>query len=176
MKFFCITLFAALLLTTTGAEARRYHGTHTSPIHARAAASLACWGYGCEAPQTAQTYQTAPRGRNSRARGVRYASYGGGQVVGHPAGCPRRLFCGCGASVRVFGRAVRSLYLAANWLRFPRSAPAPGMVAARRGHVFVLEQHLGGSEWLAYDANSGGHATRIHARSIAGYAIVNPRA
>jgi len=98
-----------------------------------------------------------------------------GTVVSHPSGCPGRAFCGCGASVRVFGRPVRNLYLAANWLRFPRTSPAPGMVAARRGHVFVLEQHLGGSTWLAYDANSGRHATRIHPRSIAGYAIVNPR-
>jgi hypothetical protein len=70
----------------------------------------------------------------------------------------------------------RELWLAANWFRFPRSAPAPGMVAVRRHHVFVLEQHLGGDKWLAFDANSGGHRTRIHARSIAGYVIVNPRA
>lgn len=99
-----------------------------------------------------------------------------GVIVAHPAGCPARAFCGCGAAVRVFGAPVRSLWLAAAWLRFPRAAPAPGMVAARRGHVFVLEQHLGGSLWQVYDANSGGRQTRIHARSIAGYAIVNPRA
>jgi hypothetical protein len=48
------------------------------------------------------------------------------------------------------------------------------MVAARRGHVFVLERHIGGSTWLAFDANSGRQQTRIHARSIAGFAIVNP--
>ncbi len=41
------------------------------------------------------------------------------------------------------------------------------MVALRRHHVFVLEQHLGGSTWLSYDANSGRRLTRIHARSIA---------
>jgi hypothetical protein len=97
-------------------------------------------------------------------------------IVSHPAGCPARSFCGCGAAVRVFGQARRDLWLAANWLRFPRTSPAPGMVAARRGHVFVLERHLGGSTWLAYDANSGRHQTRIHPRSIAGFAIVNPRA
>ena len=97
-----------------------------------------------------------------------------GQAVGgRPAGCPRS-FCGCGAALRVFGRIVPELNLAANWLRFPRASPAPGMVAARRGHVFVLEQHLGGDMWMAYDANSGGHATRIHARSLRGYAVVNP--
>jgi len=68
------------------------------------------------------------------------------------------------------------LNLAANWLRFPRASPAPGMVAARRGHVFVLEHHISGDMWMAYDANSGGHATRIHPRSLRGYVIVNPRA
>ncbi|MCP1832853.1 hypothetical protein [Bradyrhizobium sp. USDA 4545] len=97
------------------------------------------------------------------------------QIVQHPDGCPRRAFCGCGAAVRVFGAPIRSLWLAAAWFKFPRAAPAPGMVAVRRHHVFVLEQHLGGSTWLAFDANSGGHATRIHARSIAGFAIVNPK-
>lgn len=99
-----------------------------------------------------------------------------GTIVDHPAGCPRRAFCGCGAALRVFGSPVRSLWLAANWFRFPRAAPGAGMVAVRRHHVFVLEQHLGGTTWLAYDANSGRHATRIHARSIAGYTIVNPHA
>jgi len=73
--------------------------------------------------------------------------------------------------LRVFGRIVPELNLAANWLRFPRTAPAPGMVAARHGHVFVLEQHLEGDTWMAYDANSGGHATQTHARSLRGYTI-----
>ncbi|MCK1735334.1 hypothetical protein IVA79_15450 [Bradyrhizobium sp. 138] len=95
-------------------------------------------------------------------------------VGGRPAGCPSS-FCGCGAALRVFGRIVPELNLASNWLRFPRTSPAAGMVAARRGHVFVLEQHLGGDVWMAYDANSGGRATRIHARSLRGYTIVNPR-
>lgn len=97
-------------------------------------------------------------------------------VVAHPPGCPSRAFCGCGAAVRIFGRPIRNLWLAANWFKFPRAAPAPGMAAVRRHHVFVLEQHLGGDRWLAYDANSGRHLTRLHPRSIAGFAIVNPRA
>jgi hypothetical protein len=96
-------------------------------------------------------------------------------VSGRPAGCPNA-FCGCAASLRVFGHVVPGLNLAANWLRFPRTAPAPGMVAARRGHVFVLEQQVGGDVWMAYDGNSGGHATRIHARSLRGYTVVNPHA
>jgi hypothetical protein len=99
---------------------------------------------------------------------------GGEHVIGgRPAGCPSS-FCGCGAALRVFGRIVPELNLASNWLRFPRTSPASGMVAARRGHVFVLEQPLGGDMWTAYDANSGGHATRLHARSLRGYTIVNP--
>lgn len=97
-------------------------------------------------------------------------------VVAHPAGCPARAFCGCGAAVRVFGAPIRSLWLAANWFKFPRAAPAPRTVAVRRHHVFVLEQHLRDDVWLVYDANSGRRATRIHARSIAGYVIVDPRA
>jgi hypothetical protein len=100
--------------------------------------------------------------------------YQAGLVVSHPAGCPWRAFCGCGAAVRVFGHSIRKLWLAANWFHFPRAYPAPGMVAVRRHHVFVLESDLGGGIWRVYDANSGHHLTRIHARSIAGFAIVNP--
>ena len=98
-----------------------------------------------------------------------------GRIVGgRPAGCPHS-FCGCAASIRVFGRIVPGLNLASNWLRFPRTQPAPGMVAARHGHVFVLEQHVSGDVWMAYDGNSGVRATRIHARSLRGYSVVNPR-
>jgi hypothetical protein len=97
----------------------------------------------------------------------------GSVIGGRPANCPRA-YCGCGASLHLFGRIIPALNLAANWLRFPRAEPAPKMVAVRRHHVFVLEQHIGGNVWLAWDANSGGHAIRLHARSIAGYQIVNP--
>jgi hypothetical protein len=48
------------------------------------------------------------------------------------------------------------------------------MAAVRRHHVFVLEQHIGGDTWLAYDANSGHGLTKIHARSLAGFTIVDP--
>jgi hypothetical protein len=124
--------------------------------------------------------QGPERGFEQRTTSLRNAmaevTGGRGQVVGgRPAGCPRS-FCGCGASLRVFGHIVPGLNLAANWLRFPRTSPAPGMVAARRGHVFVLEQHVEGDTWMAYDANSGGRTTRIHARSLRGYTVVNPRA
>lgn len=94
-------------------------------------------------------------------------------IGGRPAGCPHR-FCGCALALKIFGRIVPKLNLAANWLGFPRTAPAPGMVAARRGHVFQLLAHSGGSRWRVWDANSGHGRIRVHDRSIAGYAIVDP--
>jgi hypothetical protein len=96
-------------------------------------------------------------------------------LMPHPAGCPARAFCGCGAAVKIFGAPIRSLWLAANWYKFPRTNLAPGTVAVRRHHVFVVEQVLGNGMVLAYDANSGGHATREHVRSVSGYTIVQPR-
>lgn len=97
-------------------------------------------------------------------------------IVAHPAGCPARLFCGCGVAVRLLGSPVRSLWLARAWFKFPRAEPAPGMAAVRRGHVFAIEQVLGNGKVLAYDPNSGRHLTRIHVRSLSGYTVVNPRA
>lgn len=103
------------------------------------------------------------------------------QIVAHPDGCPRRLFCGCGAAQRlkeVWGIIVekpRELWLAANWGRFPRARPAPGMIAYRRGHVFVIEADLGGGKVYAYDANAGKGLTKLHVRSLAGFTVVNPR-
>lgn len=105
---------------------------------------------------------------------ARFARYDSGSVVAHPAGCPWHAFCGCGASVKVFGHPVRSLYLAANWFGFPRASAAPGMVAVRSHHVFVIEAVHGDGTVTAYDANSGGHQTRVHRISLAGYTVVNP--
>lgn len=94
-------------------------------------------------------------------------------IGGRPSGCPHR-FCGCALSLNLFGRIIPHLNLAANWLSFPRAIAAPGMVAARHGHVFKLLAHVGGSTWKVWDANSGGGRTRVHNRSIAGFRIVNP--
>ena len=92
----------------------------------------------------------------------------------HPPGCPYRAFCGCGAAVEVFGFAIRSLWPASAWFRFPHASPAPGMVGVRSHHVFVLRQHIEGSVWLIADYNSGGHQSRLHQRDISGYSIRNP--
>jgi hypothetical protein len=96
-------------------------------------------------------------------------------VGGRPAGCPHR-FCGCEASRYVFGEIRRELNLASNWIRkFPRTSPAPGMAAARSGHVMILISHAGGNDWLVHDGNSGGGLTRDHVMSISRYVIVDPR-
>lgn len=118
--------------------------------------------------------------RHHHARSQRHRSYAdangnGAVMLPHPAGCPSRAFCACGASVRVFGRSIRSLWPSTAWLHFPRDHAASGNVAVRRGHVFVLESHISGLDWLVSDYNSGGHQSRRHVRSIDGYTIVNPR-
>jgi hypothetical protein len=94
-------------------------------------------------------------------------------IAGRPSGCPHS-FCGCEASLFRFGRIIPELNLASNWRRFPRAAPATGMAAVRSGHVMILQQHVSGDIWYVHDGNSGGHVTREHPRSIAGYTIVDP--
>jgi hypothetical protein len=106
--------------------------------------------------------------------GRRYASRNATVTGGRPSGCPHA-FCGCQASLEVFGKIIPTLNLAYNWVtHFNRTSPAPGMVAARSGHVFVLRTHVAGDVWEVKDGNSGGHMTRIHERSIRGYVIVDP--
>lgn len=95
-------------------------------------------------------------------------------IVAHPAGCPRTLFCGCGVSVRVFGRPIRSLYLASNYgYYFNQTSFRPGVVAYRSGHAVYV---TGGTVANAtvYDPNSGRHLTRIHSRDLSRYRFVDP--
>jgi hypothetical protein len=40
----------------------------------------------------------------------------------------------------------------------------------------ILQQQVAGNIWYVHDGNSGGHVTREHPRSIAGYTIVDPSA
>lgn len=125
------------------------------------------------ATRYARSYQAPSFVRRVERSVQRVAGYAT-QMLPHPVGCPGTQFCGCGAAVEVFGSPRRDLWLAANWLRYPRTSPAPGMVAARRGHVFVLKQQMGDGSWLVADFNSGGHASRLHVRPLGGYTIVNP--
>jgi hypothetical protein len=126
----------------------------------------------------AQTAATAVAARAEAPRAARVLVDPNGNTViagGRPAGCPHR-FCGCEASRYVFGEIRPELNLASNWIRkFPRATPAPGMAAARSGHVMVLISHAGGNDWLVHDGNSGGGMTRDHVMSISRYVIVDPR-
>lgn len=130
----------------------------------------------CPGDQTyRQTCGQAEKRLQSHRTG-RAAYHEAAVVGGRPDGCPRR-YCGCGVSLKVFGRIIPELNLAANWVRkFSRTSPAAGMVAARRGHVFYILSYLGDGTALAYDPNSGRGKTRIHERSLAGYVVVNPYA
>ena len=155
----------------------------------RQAIFIECVREGCfERTATRSVYEPArdrgkrhqrPQGETRTAKHVQPAVIGSAlsepRLMPHPEGCPRTAFCGCGAAVKVFGKPIRDLWLARNWFRFPRVAVAPGMVAVRRHHVFVIEQVLGDGHVLAYDANSGGHRTRVHVVSLNGYTVVNPR-
>jgi len=95
-------------------------------------------------------------------------------LLPHPANCPHTAFCGCGAADEVGRGNDRSLWLAANWFKFPRTVPDPGMAAVKTHHVFVLKEHIEGDVWLVVDHNSGQHLSRLHPRSISGWTIVNP--
>lgn len=103
------------------------------------------------------------------------ASAARGEVLEHPHQCPKRAFCGCGVSVKVFGKPIRELFLARNWFKFPKAHAAPGMVAVRRHHVMYIEAIDANGNALVFDPNSGGHKTRRHIRSLAGFTIVDPR-
>ena len=113
----------------------------------------------------------------SPADAKHYRTYDRGTVVGgRPSGCPYQ-FCGCSASLHLFGRVIPELNLASNWMRkFPRTSPAPGMAAVRSHHVMVLLEHKYGNVWLVHDGNSGGHLTRVHERDISSYVVVSPHA
>jgi hypothetical protein len=107
---------------------------------------------------------------------VRTAEFVGRHVLPHPAGCPARAFCACGAAVEHFGRPIRSLWTASSWYRFHRAAPAPGMAAVRPHHVFTLVSHYQGDVWYVKDYNTGHHLSLLHLRSIRGFTIVDPHA
>ena len=184
-----LTAIAALTfpLLTAPAQASKYHHHHAihhhyrhidrlSPTQAYSAAQACVFDNNGH-----QVCQIAPNRANdvpirstNRTNKVRYsASDNEGIIGGRPSGCPHA-FCGCGTSLHIFGRIIPSLNLAANWLRFPRTFPAPGMVAVRNHHVFAIERVIDSETVIAFDSNSGGHRTRIHAVNLRGYSVRDP--
>lgn len=166
-----IFLLAAILTiaTATTADAQPRH-------HKRINQTITCDERGCSDRRAPDDGMTA---RASVPRGIdeNVVDPNGNTVVvgGRPAGCPHS-FCGCEASRYVFGTIRPELNLASNWIRkFPRTAPAPGMAAARSGHVMILMSHVSGNDWMVHDGNSGGGLIRNHVRSINGYVIVDPQ-
>jgi hypothetical protein len=170
-----IILFIAIfsIAATATASATPKHGHHKRDR--AAAAAIVCDDRGCSDRPSVARAETA-RVTRASANDYDVDANGNTVIVGRrPAGCPHR-FCGCEASLYVFGEIRPELNLASNWIRkFPRTSPAPGMAAARSGHVMVLMSHVDGKDWLVHDGNSGGGRTREHVRSIGGYVIVNPR-
>ncbi len=161
----------ALVCVTSIAEARPRHH-HASVIVADPGCNII---FPCEGVQPSKRGQ---RIAEAVGFGVAQNVYKeqGRVIGGRPSGCPHR-FCGCGASIYLFGKIIPSLNLAANWLRFrhvPHSMAQPRMAAARRGHVMVLVRQIEGNIWLVHDSNSGGGRTRLHTRSIAGFTVVDP--
>jgi hypothetical protein len=157
-------LIAGILLITITATAGAQHRHHRRDRTIDA--PIVCNRFGC-----------SDRPNTDRVRSPHVLDANGNSVVlgRRPAGCPHA-FCGCEASLYLFGKIRPDLNLASNWIRkFPRTAPAPGMAAARSHHVMVLISHVDGSNWLVHDGNSGDGLTRDHVRSINGYTIVDPQ-
>lgn len=178
-------MIAALILTVASADARTRHQTPNETVstfdrHGGGYASIDVVRVKPEARQHRhRDFIKPPTGY----REVRVAKHRGAastmreaKLLPHPQGCPHRAFCGCGTSLYLLGKRVAEggLAIARNWLDFPRASCAPGMAAARRGHVFAIIECLGHGEVMAYDPNAGGHRTMIHRRSLAGFTIVNP--
>lgn len=160
LKFGVLAACAAFLLTVQAAEARpRHHHRAVRTVQA----TITCDTRGCSDHAVA-----APRSE------IVTVESEGRIVGGRPAGCPYR-FCGCAVSLKVFGEIRRDLNLAYNWVRkFPRAHAAPGMVAARSGHVFYIQSVNADGTVVAWDPNSGGHRTRIHTVSLRGFTVVDP--
>jgi hypothetical protein len=167
-----IIALVALLVFSSQSFAHTLHHHHHRHVVAKAVPQCVFF---CPQTRTAAYIpikHTVPVVRKQRHTLVQYAD--NKQQLPHPEGCPRTAFCGCGASMEAFGHNVRSLWLAANWYRFPRTSPAPGMAIVRPHHVAILKSHIEGSVWMVVDHNGGGHRSWLHARNISGYTVVNP--
>ena len=178
-----VALFTVALLATASTAAEAKHRHHHYSAHHKVQKRFAAPAYRASPELTCNNdgrcFSTLAYDANANeARQVvpgRAGYYYDGRVTGGRHTGDPHAFCGAEASRYVFGETKRDLWLAANWIaKFARTSPAPGMAAARRGHVMILISHAGGSDWLVHDGNSGSHLTREHVRSIAGYIIVDP--
>lgn len=187
------TLCAVALLTLVPGAAHARH-SQASPAGVTQFCGDRYCGSGVQEPRHSpeahhgKTHRRSAERRLSRSKPVRAAASSErapahaarvaveDRVVEHPPGCPARSFCGCGVSLRIFGKSIRELWLAANWFRFPPAKAGPGMVAVRRHHVMAIIEAHGDGTATVYDPNSGRHLTRIHRRSLAGYSVRDPRA
>lgn len=176
-KFISIAAFAVALLIPTLAVAKSHHRHHYQHHHTYSVNPNRA-SQDCVYDNSGHTICLGAIQRMGEApRQERTASYSSseGVVGGRPVGCPHA-YCGCSASLRVFGRIIPELNLAANWRKFPPASPAPGMAAWRWGHVFIIEAVNGDGTVIAHDGNSGRGLTRIHTVSLRGYRVVNPNA
>lgn len=158
-----VAILAAMIVHPADAKPRKHHHQRLS------SATVVCDHRGCSDVKSG----SAPVARHAPALSVSSNAHG----------CPIALSCGCRLSLKLFGRVITTpnLKMALTWAKvFPRTSPAPGMVAVGHrkggGHVFELLSHIAGDVWLVYDPNSGGHKDHVHERSIAGKIIVNPNA
>lgn len=167
-----VAVVCALALSTVAANATPRHHAHK---HQQKVTADSASPNGCVLTNEGrQICGGAIQRATGRARVTAGYEFDGAVLGGRPAGCPHA-FCGCGLSLKLFGRIRPELNLAWNWARyFPRARPAPRMAAVRRGHVMGLLSYVSGNDWLVYDANSGNGLIREHVRSIKGYVIVDP--
>lgn len=154
-----ITFIAITLVAANADAAPRHHGRKTTGV-------VVCNQLGC-------SDRPGP-GKTAVIHAGAVDANGNSIIVGRrPSGCPYE-YCGCEASLYVFGEIRPRLNLASNWRKyFPRAKAAPGMAAVRSHHVMILMSHADGSNWLVHDGNVN-HMTREHIVSIRGYTIVDP--
>ena len=164
LRQFTIILGALLsIIVAATADAKSRHG------HIRGHSPIICDQRGCSDHVAQPGVATASLAMDANG------NPGPAVVSRRPEGCPHA-FCGCEASLYLFGQIRPELNLASNWMKkFPRTTPAPGMAAVRNHHVMVLVNNVDGNNWLVHDGNSGGGLTREHVLPISGYVIVNPR-
>lgn len=187
LRWIVLSITVALVAGASPAEARhRHHHHYHHQQHLTMRASAV--DPGCNKIFPCEGVSTSPLGeRVAKAMGgfgsptpvYAHAHEAATIVGGRPPGCPHA-FCGCGASLYKWGRIIPELNLAWNWaLKFPRipaSEAGNGDAAVRPGHIAIVLANLGNGDYKLYDANSGGHQTRIHTRHLVGYVFVRPTA